>query len=146
MHQIEQYPLWVGHAGDGRAIRQLLDQGIQAIVQLAVEEPPAQPPRELIFCRFPLLDGIGNDPVLINLAVDAVATLLRSKIPTLVCCGGGMSRSPAITAAALAQVDGAALNDCLERVAECYPADVLPGLWDEVCRAVAARDSSSGSK
>jgi hypothetical protein len=95
MHQIKPHLLWIGHAGDGRDIPAIIDTGIRAIVQLAMEEPPLLPPRDLIFCRFPLLDGTGNDPVLLRLAIHAVAILQRSRIATLVCCGGGMSRSPA---------------------------------------------------
>src|SRR5688572_25242166 len=47
MNQILDLPLWLGHAGDGRDYRRLLDAGIQAIVQLAAEEPALSPPREL---------------------------------------------------------------------------------------------------
>jgi hypothetical protein len=60
MNQIPPYHLWIGHAGDGRDYRRLLDLGIRAVVQLAVEEPPLQPPRELIYLRFPLRDGADN--------------------------------------------------------------------------------------
>ena len=116
-------------------LQEVLDTGIQAVVQLAMEEPPLQPPRDLIFCRFPLLDGTGNDPVLLKLAIHAVAILQRSRIATLVCCGGGMSRSPAIAAAALSAVEQKPLDECLKIVAEFYQADVLPGLWEEVCSA-----------
>jgi hypothetical protein len=123
-------------ASDGRNLQEVLDTGIRAIVQLAMEEPPLQPPRDLIFCRFPLLDGTGNDPVLLKLAIHAVATLQTNRIPTLVCCAGGMSRSPAIAAAALSAVEKKPLEECLEIVTEFYPADVLPGLWEEVRYAV----------
>lgn len=136
MHQIKPHLLWIGHAGDGRDIPAVIDTGIRAIVQLAMEEPPLLPPRDLIFCRFPLLDGTGNDPVLLRLAIHAVAILQRSRIATLVCCGGGMSRSPAIAAAALSAVEQMPLDECLKIVAEFYQADVLPGLWEEVCSAV----------
>ena len=44
-----------------------------------------------------------------------------------------MSRSPAIAAAALSLVELWSLVECLEIVTEFYPADVLPGLWGEVC-------------
>ena len=47
-----------------------------------------------------------------------------------------MSRSPAIAAAALSLVERQSLEGCLEIVTEFYPADVLPGLWEEVCAAV----------
>jgi hypothetical protein len=132
MRQILPHPLWLGHAGDGRDYRRLLDAGIGAVVQLALEEPPLQPPHELICCRFPLLDGPGNDPDLLALAAATVARLLRRGVPTLVCCGGGMSRSPAVAAAALALALRQDPDECLKRVAEHHPADVLPGLWEEV--------------
>jgi protein-tyrosine phosphatase len=101
VRQITPFPVWVGHAGDGRAFRKLFDLGIRAVVQLAAEEPAIQTPRELVYFRFPLMDGTGNDLELLDLAIRSVASLIRKGILTLVCCGAGMSRSPAIVAAAL---------------------------------------------
>jgi protein-tyrosine phosphatase len=132
MHQVKPYPLWIGHAGDGRNFRQVFDNGIEAIVQLAVEEAPLQPPHELIYYRIPLIDGTGNAPILLDLAIHSVATLHKNGVPTLVCCGGGMSRSPAIVAGALSAVEQKPLDDCLKIVTESYPADVLPGLWEKI--------------
>ncbi len=139
MNQIPPYQLWVGHAGDGRAAETILAQGIRAVVQLALEEPPLQLPREFIYLRFPLLDGSGNDTALLRLAIDGVAKLVEAGIPTLVCCGGGMSRSPAIVAAALAIVERTGLNETLGRVLRSHPGDVSPGLWAEVCRLASAK-------
>ena len=62
----------------------------------------------------------------------------HTKIPTLVCCGAGMSRSPAIVAAALALVERAPFEDCLRRVARHHPSDVSPGLWSEVVKLPSA--------
>jgi hypothetical protein len=45
--------------------------------------PPVQLTRELISCRFPLLDGTGNH--LVDLAIRCVANLVERGIPTLVC-------------------------------------------------------------
>src|SRR5207247_693921 len=98
MRQVLPHSLWLGHAGDGRDFRLILDTGIQAVVQLAAEEPALQLPRELIYCRFPLVDGPGNDAKLLYLATATVASLLERSLPVLVCCGAGMSRSPAIAA------------------------------------------------
>jgi hypothetical protein len=69
-------------ASDGRNLQEVLNTGIRAIVQLAMEEPLLLPARDLVFCRFPLLDGIRNDPVLLKLAIDAVATLQTNRIAT----------------------------------------------------------------
>ena len=136
MNQIVPYQLWIGHAGDGRAFQTLFDKGITALVQLAVEEPSLESPRELVYLRFPLIDGGGNDSAVLRLAIDSVARLVRQNMPTLVCCGAGMSRSPAIAAAALSIVESVDVEICLERVLEMHPADLSTALWKEVCEVV----------
>ncbi len=136
MHQIKPHLLWVGHAGDGRDIHGLLASQLRAVVQLAVEEPAIETPRELIYCRFPLVDGPSNDPNIIRMAVMTVASLLQHRVPTLVCCGGGMSRSPAIAAAALSTASRKNIEDCLKLVTDSAPADILPGLWLEITDVV----------
>jgi protein-tyrosine phosphatase len=132
MNQIMPHPIWIGHAGDGRAFRAIFDAGIRAVVQLAVEEPPIQPPRELIYQRYPLLDGEGNDRAVLRLAIDAVAGLIQAGIPTLVCCGAGMSRSPSIAAAALSAAFRLDLEEALRTVVQHRPADVSPALLHEI--------------
>lgn len=132
MTQIVPNLLWLGHAGEGRDFRALFGAGIRAVVELAAEELPSQPPRDLVYCRFPLIDGEGNDSALLLLAMQTVATMLTGRIPTLVCCGAGLSRSPAIAAAALACTQNEPLNVCLERVTKHHPADVSPALWHEI--------------
>ena len=61
-----------------------------------------------------------------------LANLIEKKVPTLVVCGAGQSRSPAIAAAAIAVVFRKPADECLKEVAEHFPADVAPALWDEV--------------
>src|SRR5947209_360850 len=104
MHQIRPHPLWVGHAGSGLDFQPVFDAGIEALIQLAAEEPPSLPPREVVCCRIPLVDGGGNREALLRLAVWTVAGLLRLRVPTLVYCGAGLSRAPAVAAAALSLI------------------------------------------
>lgn len=132
MRQIPPYALWLGNAGDGRQLKAVLDAGVKAVVQLAAEESPLPLPRDLILCRFPIVDGPGNDRKMLNLAISALANLIERRVPTLVCCGAGLSRSPAITAAALALVYQQPADDCLKKITEDVPADVAPALWLEV--------------
>ncbi len=139
MTQIEPHPLWVGHAGEGLDLRHIFDLGIKALVDLALEEAPTKSPRELISARFPLVDGAGNRSELLFLAVSTVATLLKLKVPVLVICGGGVSRAPAIAAAALALADGRSPEQCLKQVAQHHKTDVSPGLWNEVIGVLPAR-------
>jgi protein-tyrosine phosphatase len=137
VRQLIPYPLWVGHAGDGRDLRGVLSADIAALIDLAENEPPVAVTRDLVYCRFPLVDGAGNPPWLLRAAVDTVAHLLRSSVPTLVFCSAGMSRSPAVAAVALATVSGRTPEDCLAEVLRSGAADVSPALWREL-RAVGA--------
>ncbi len=132
MTQIEPFPLWLGHAGDGRDFRHLLDLGIEAVVQLAVEEPVLQLPRDMAYCRFPLVDGEGNRPELIALAVQTAVHFLQNGVPVLVCCGAGLSRSPCIAAAALARFRQTSLEESMKAIAHHHQFDVSSGLWNEV--------------
>jgi protein-tyrosine phosphatase len=137
MNQVNGWSLWIGNATDGRNWRAIFDRGVRAVVQLAVEELPIEPPRELLFYRFPLVDGDGNDPATLRLAIDGVAALIRARLPTLVCCGGGVSRSPAIVAAAISMVSGSGIHESLAAITDSHPSDVSTALWDEVLRAIA---------
>lgn len=132
MHKVENHLLWIGTAADGCDTKGILDRNIRAILQLAYEESPIHATRDLLLFRIPLVDGAGNDRAQLSLAVAILVRLIRLKIPTLVCCGGGMSRSPAITAAAIAVAEQKDLDDCLRRVAANYPADVSTTLWEQV--------------
>ena len=140
MRLVPPYSLWIGNAGDVRRIEALVDAGIEAVVDLAANEPVASLPREFLYLRFPLHDGAGNEARILRAAVNSVVELLRQNIPTLVACSAGMSRSPAITAAALATFTGRDPNDCLKECVAVGPADVSPSLWHEIVATLTARD------
>jgi protein-tyrosine phosphatase len=143
MQQLTPYPLWLGHAGEGHDFRQVFGRGIRAVVDLALEEAPAPPPRELIYLRIPLLDGAGNDAGSLLLAVQALASLVRRHVPTLVTCGAGMSRSPSITAAALSLVYGETPESWLQRIVKDHPHDIAPAFWAELIETLATSSDSS---
>jgi len=132
MVQIQPLLLWLGHVGDCRDFGRLADAGIEAVVQLATEEPQVNLPREFLVFRIPLHDGAGNGTTNLRLAVETVANLLRNQIPTLVCCSAGASRSPAIASCALAIVQNRSSSECLRHVSEFHKTDVSPGLWKDL--------------
>jgi len=137
MRRIDGYPLWVGNARDARDMKRVLDAGIEAVVDLAMLQPPAVPIRELVYLRFPLVDGEGNPPWLLSVAVRTVGELLRYGVPTLVACDAGMSRSLAVAAGALCGISPPTPpGEFLRRLAAAGPADVHPALWDDVKRGV----------
>ena len=132
MRQLSPHRLWVGNIVDVRDLRSVLNQGIHAIVDLAAHEPPPTITRDLVYVRCPLLDNSGNSPWLVCLAVDNVSRLLHAKVPTLVYCSAGMSRTPAIVAAAMAIESKRPLADCLREITENVPHDVSAGLIADV--------------
>jgi hypothetical protein len=136
MRKLAGYPLWLGHVGNVHDPSQLVEAGISAVVDLALNEPPVTLPRELVYCRFPLIDGTGNPPWLLRMAVETTAGLLRSGTSTLVYCGVGMSRSPAVVGAAIALVRGCSLPEGLIAALESGSGDVSPGLWAEIEEAI----------
>jgi protein-tyrosine phosphatase len=128
MRSVAGRALWLGHAGDLRDARAVMDLGIEAVVELADSDQLAVLPRELIRCRFPLSDGGDNPAWLLRLAAESVAALLKAGVPVLVCCSAGMSRSVCVAAAGIALAEGRLLSEALSVVTASGPADVSPGL------------------
>jgi protein-tyrosine phosphatase len=124
--------LFLGNAMDARDLRLLYDHRLFAVVDLAVDEPPAQLSRDMVYCRFPLNDGGGNANEIIDAAIRSIVALVDSQIRTLVACSAGMSRSLAIAAAALAMHTGKTPDVCLTSIAASGPHDVSPILWSQV--------------
>lgn len=132
MREIRSKLLWIGGAGDLCDPQFLLDSGVSAVVDLAGEEAAARLPRELIYCRFPLLDGDGNDARILGMAVKTVTALFQAKIPSLVACSAGASRSPAITAYAMAVASDQSPTELLREIAAVRPVAVNGFLWKQL--------------
>lgn len=124
--------LWIANALQVRDIRVVLNTGTTTIVDLAMEEKPIAYPRDIVYLRIPLIDGEGNDPAVLETAINALANLIKAKRPVTVACSAGMSRSPGIVAAALASIEGIPLEETLLRVAEMGPCDLSPGLLSDL--------------
>lgn len=136
MNRIPPHLLWLGHAGDGARFEEIFQHDIRAVIYLAIEEVAVLLPRELISHQFPLLDGAGNAEELLTLAIRTLASHIQLQVPTLVTCGAGLSRSPAIAAAVLALANRSSAEDCLKEIAKHHPTDVSPGLWNDVLKTV----------
>ncbi len=137
MREIQPDVLWIGHALDVRQPRRLFDAGIMAVVDVAYEESPAQTPRELIYCHFPLVDGGGNDAALLLQAVQCTVDLLAAGTRTIVGCSAGMSRSPTIAAFALAAHLDQSPDEVIARIAASQLLEVNGPLWNDVAHAFA---------
>jgi protein-tyrosine phosphatase len=132
MREIIPNVLWIGTARDARDPPGIMSRGITAVIDLAMEETPAHLPRDIVYCRFPLVDGEGNNIAIRRTAVMVVAFFIESKTPTLISCSGGMSRSPAIAAAALSRSEHVTPDEALLRFASSGPHDVSTVLWTQI--------------
>lgn len=131
MIQIQPHPLFLGNALEARDLRLLFDHRISAVVDLAMNETPAQLAREVVYFRIPLHDGADNPDELLETAIRSLAMLIELKLPTLVACSAGLSRSPSIAAAALAMVTHKNVEECLSALATLKPLNVSPSLWSQ---------------
>lgn len=94
MREIIPSILWIGNAQDARDIKRVLAAEFRVVIDLAIDEPAIQFPRDIVYCRFPLLDGEGNSPAILQSAIETTTNFVRDGQRTLVACSGGMSRSP----------------------------------------------------
>jgi len=136
MRKVPNFDLWIGNIGDFSNPREILQLGIQAIVELADNEPMTQLPRDLIRCRFPINDGDDERLWLLRLAVETTATLLSSEVSVLVCCSNGMNRSVCIAAGALVVLEGVSPQTALSAVVQTGPSDVSPALFHRLVTAL----------
>ena len=134
MREILPERLWLGNAADVRNVEAVTRADIAAVVDLAAEQQMPTLPRGMIYCRIPVVDGQPDAYVTLRAAIETTAMLLRAEVLTLVCCGAGMSRSPAVAAAAMAVVWGGDPDDRLREIALGHPHDVSPQLWQDVRR------------
>ena len=134
IREIHSDHLFIGNAMDARDLRKLYDNRIAAVVDLAVNETPAQLAHDMIYCRIPIMDGDGNSNAIVESSIRCVVTFIEKEFRTLIACGAGMSRSPAIAAAALAIVTKRSPDDCLAAIVTGAPHDVSPTLWRVVKR------------
>lgn len=124
--------LYLGNALDARNLSSLYDHQIVAVVDLAINESPAQLAREMIYCRFPVVDSGGNTDATLIAAIQCLVSLIRLKHRTLIACSAGMSRSPAVAAVALALITSRSPEECLVDIVTGAPHDVSPTLWTQL--------------
>jgi predicted protein tyrosine phosphatase len=92
----------------------------------------AQLAREMIYCRFPIVDSNGNTDCLLTAAIRCILLLVESHHRTLIACSAGMSRSPAIASVAIALLSDHSPEECLLDIVAGAPHDVSPTLWSQV--------------
>lgn len=145
MIRVPSTTLWLGNSQDARDSPALAKFGIRAVVDLAAEELPAQLPRDLTYCRFPICDGPGNDRDSLQHCVQLVVSFLKSETPIVLACSAGLSRSPTIAAYALANFNDSSPVQVLSQLRTLKALDIHPYLWQEVAAAVTSTGSTNNA-
>ena len=57
--------------------------GVVAVINLAAEEPASVLPRDMIYCRFPIMDGLQSGRGFLDAAIQTLVSLLNGGIPPL---------------------------------------------------------------
>lgn len=65
-----------------------------------------------------------------------IVGLVASSEKTLIACSAGMSRSPAIAAAVLSQLEQISIEAALIRIGDCGPCDISPALYHDLLQAM----------
>ncbi len=125
MHQIWSN-LWLGDWEDSISRRRLSDNGIDAVLNVAVDhctsEVLAHASPELLQTplryRYPIIDGRGNLPKHFFGACTLLNALMDEHDNTLVHCMAGMSRSPTIAATVLAYRNDGSFEHHLNEIAK----------------------------
>jgi hypothetical protein len=121
--------LQVDNRSNARDLKYIYDNEFAAVVDLALDEPPAQLGRDIMYFRVPIVDGAGNSRASIETAILCVSTLLKNSQKTMVACSHGMSRSPVIAAAGMSLFLNEDPDICLSAVSKQRRLDVSPDLW-----------------
>ncbi|MGF1578679.1 MAG: protein phosphatase [Gemmataceae bacterium] len=132
VNHIPDTTLWIGNVGDVWNLSRIYSEEISVLFDLALNEPIPTLGRELIYCRFPLVDNQNNEVDVIEMAISALTMSLRKEKRTLVYCSNGASRSPVVASAALSLVKGEPVERVLAMISTIASLDVSPGLWNQV--------------
>ncbi|APZ91907.1 protein-tyrosine phosphatase family protein [Fuerstiella marisgermanici] len=132
MIRIPNTTIWLGNSADLRDSRRMLGEGIDAIIDLAIEEPFPPLPRLINYCRFVVSDDGENDPAILQAAIAATAMFVQGGHRTGICCNAGLSRSLCVAAAVMSYVSAMSPNEALEAVSRIKPTDVNPALWRQI--------------
>jgi hypothetical protein len=86
-----------------------------------------------VVVAFRLVDGAGNDPRVLKMAIEALGDLVGSNAPVLVHCHAGRSRSVVVVAGHLANTQGVDAEEGIARVTARREANVTSELTQLLC-------------
>jgi protein-tyrosine phosphatase len=119
LHQIRDN-IWIGNKN--AVDRDLIDNGITAIINLAYEIDDGDvPPDMMRTVKVALVDDSSNHPYMVDLAVTVLDKMIENGERVLVHCIAGRSRSPHIVATYLSRKEGKSYDEVYAEIRKKRP-------------------------
>lgn len=115
MEQLQE-KIFIGTLKDGGASEEIRENDITAVHKLTHKVPPSPYPAEVNILPTVLIDRNISRYDNFEKAVKALVHSLRNGERVLIHCSAGVSRTPIVTATAIAHVEGRPLTDVIDDV------------------------------
>jgi protein-tyrosine phosphatase len=113
---MSEYNLYIGDAIDASDHQKIKSRGVDSVVKLTYSGPDDGYPDSVDVHEYSMRDGPQNDPETFRQAVEHLRELFREGKTVFVHCNAGSSRSPTVSAAALALHEDVEFETALDTI------------------------------
>jgi atypical dual specificity phosphatase len=113
---MSEYEIYIGGSEDASDNTRIENEGIDAVVKLAYESPDNGYPDSVEVYEYSMTDGPKNDRERFKAAVKKLLELFEDGKTVFVHCSMGRSRSPTVSAAAIAVHEDVSFESALETI------------------------------
>lgn len=115
---MSEYELYIGDSEDASDHAKIENEGVDAVLKLTYETPDDGYPDSVDVYEYSMTDGPKNDHERFKQAVEKLLELFEDDKTVFVHCSAGKSRSPAVSAAAIAVYEDVSFESALETIRE----------------------------
>ena len=115
---MSEYELYIGDSEDAADHAKIENEGVDAVLKLTYETPDDGYPDSVEVYEYSMTDGPKNDRERFEQAVKKLLELFEDGKTVFVHCSMGKSRSPAVSAAAIAVYEDVNFESALETIRE----------------------------
>ena len=113
---MSEYELYIGNSDDASNHAKIESEGVDAVLKLTYETPEYGYPDSVEVYEYSMTDGPKNDRERFEQAVKKLLELFEDGKTVFVHCSMGKSRSPAVSAAAIAIYEDVSFESALETI------------------------------
>lgn len=117
-HEMPDYELYIGDARDASDHEKIENRDVDSVLKLTHNGNKDGYPESVDIHEHSMRDGPQNDPEIFRQAVETLQKLFEKEETVFVHCNAGSSRSPTVSAAALALHEEVEFETALEAIRE----------------------------